>query len=567
MIARSTCRWIAPCLAIALVAVACGDDDDDDGATSAPPAAATPASDAVAPADSGPAGTTGSDATAPSDTDAPAGTAGAPADDRPLDPDATLRFGWTVPATPLDPHTPTSIVAQYPYVAPLYDRLTNLVAGPTLEPMLATEWTAADDGLSMTFTLRDDVTFHDGTPVDAAAVKASLERAMNLPESTVARYFGMVTGIEVVDPLTVRIDTNRPASDLPYVLATSAGSIINPLALDDPDLGTTPNGSGPYVLTGLSLGDRATYEPAADYWDPDAQKVAEIEIIGITDDNARINALRAGEIDGMLSKLGLYDQVSELGDGFDFFSYPSSSIYSLYINQTSPELSDVRVRQALNYAVDREALNDTILYGQCPPVSQPLTDTYSAGYVADLADRYTYDPDEARRLLAEAGAEGLQLDVLFGNGLSPQQDMVQVLQAMFADIGVTLTPSPFDAATQTGEWVTGNHDLYMQVRTGSPTANDYLARSYTIPPGWIGDPVPEFKDLVDPTFDPTMAESEVDADLQEASTIAVEQAFDVFICSVPTQIAYADYVVGADSMGQSDFQGIFDLRYVGIAEH
>ncbi|MDQ0382671.1 ABC transporter substrate-binding protein [Amycolatopsis thermophila] len=496
------------------------------------------------------------------------GNGGSPAGGA-ADPNATLRFGYTVTPTGLDPHVAPSVIAQTPYLFPLYDRLTQITAGPKLEPMVAKAWTFAPDGRSVTFALRDDVSFHDGTPLRADAVKASLDRALTLPASTVKSQLSMISAVTVVDPLTVRIDTNRSAPDLPYALSATAGSIINPKSIGRPDLDRVPDGSGPYVAESVRLGDGVTYKRAPSYWDPRAIKLAGLEIRGITNDNARLSALRSGEIDAMLSKVGQYDKASSLGPGFAFHSYPAAATYAIFLNTAHPVLDRVKVRQALNYAIDRDALNRAVLAGQCPPNGQPLTQVYQgAGYLPSPPVTYTHDVAKAKQLLAEAGVpDGFEMKMLVAAGLSPQDRMAPVVQAQLAEIGVKVTIDSQDAVQAFAMWKPGTTaDAYLQTRTAGPTGAMTLRDSYLLP-GRSPGPMPGgFADAVTAAFDAGLSADQVDHTLQTASTLAVEQPPDVFLCALPTQVAYRSGVVGMDSMGQSDFQGVVDLRYVGMTK-
>lgn len=482
------------------------------------------------------------------------------------DPNGTLRFGFTVAAVPLDPHTAVSSVAQTPYVFPVYDRLTELAVGRDLRPMLATKWTFSADSKQVTFTLREGVKFHDGSPVDAAAVKGSLDRALTLPNSTVKGQLAMVQSVDVVDPLTVLITANRPASDLPYILSNAVGSIISPAGINRPDLDRNPAGSGPYQVTDLRLGDRVSYERAPGYWDPRAQQVARIEIIGITDDNARLSALRSGQVDAMLSKIGQHDQAARLGKGFGLYSYPAASTYAIYLNTGRPNIDNTKVRQALNYAIDREGINTAILDGQCAPQTQPLTPAFSEGYLENPPVRYTHDPVRARQLLAEAGLpNGFDMTMLIGTNLSPQDKMASALQAQLAKIDVRLSIETFDPVQVNGLWRDGKFDSYLQSRVASATealtlSENYLLRSRT--PGPIPSGVAE---AVQRAFDANLPAQERDQTLSQATGMLVSAAQDVFLCGIPVQFAYSDRVIGIDAMGQSDLHGIFDLRYVGIA--
>lgn len=559
-------RLAALALGTVLVVGACGDDDDT---TSTGVADTSTASTVSTPTGAATASTatddTSADVSAVSTTGDGAVTTTAADGDH--DPDATLRVSWTVPPTGLDPHKINNVTGPFPYVTQLYDRLTYLGNGPELQPMLATGWEFSDDALTLTFTLRDDVTFHDGTALDSAAVKASLDRARELPESTVKQYFQMVDSIEAPDPSTVVITTNRPAADLPYTLSGAVGSIINPNALDT-DLETTPAGSGPYELQSITIGDRATFSRAADYWDPDAQKAAVVEISGITDDNARLSALRSGEIDVMYAKLDKYADVSQLDtDEFGFVSYPPANTFSLFVNSARAPLDDLRVRQALNFAIDRQAISDTIMQGQCPPLDQPLPASYE-GHVDDLEDSFTYDPDRARELLAEAGyADGLQLTLLHGVGISPQDAVATAVQAQLADVGINVEVTALEQAEGVTAWRGGEFDLYSQSRVGQPNGALFYRENFITNVFNLGELPPEFVDAVDQGLDPRVPADELTDLVQTATRSAVDNALEVAICERPVQLAYAKYVTGVDTMGMSDVNVLFDTRYLGVLEH
>jgi peptide/nickel transport system substrate-binding protein len=483
-----------------------------------------------------------------------------------IDRNATLRMAWTVPAIPLDPHTPSSATGQAPYISPVYDRLTQIGEGPEAEPMLATAWEFAPDGRSATFTLRDGVRFTDGTALDATAVKASLDRARTLPNSTVKGQFAMVDDVTVVDPRTVRIATNRPAADLPYVLASGAGSIISPAALDSPDLDTVPVGSGPYKVVSVALGDKVVYERNPDYWDPEAQKAAKIELSGIANDNARLSALRSGQVDAILTKIGQYDQASELGGDFGFHSYDKAAqTYDILLNTERPGVDQVKVRQALNYAVDREGLDKGVLDGQCPATTQPITTGYE-GHLDSLPVGYTHDPGRAKQLLAEAGLpNGIDLKIAVPAGLSPQDRLAPALQAQLGEAGFRVTLDSQDSVQVSGQWRPGAPwDGWIHTRIAGPTPAMTLRDNYLASNRFPGPLPQEVRDAVNEAFDPHLSDTDRAARLQDASRVVVEQALDVPLCAVPTQFAYDKKVVGLDGMGVSQYSGVFDLRYVGV---
>ncbi|MFE4503849.1 ABC transporter substrate-binding protein [Rhodococcus sp. NPDC056743] len=434
-----------------------------------------------------------------------------------------------------------------------------------IAPMVATEWDFSEDGREVVFTLRDGVTFTDGAVLDAAAVKSTLDHAKTAAGSTVATTFSMIDSVEVVDAKRVKVIANRPAADLPYVLAGVEASLISPKALDNPDLDVNPVGSGPYVATSVKVGDSATYERREGYWDPAAQLSKTITITGIVDDNARLNALRSGQIDLMISKIGQYPQSSSLGTGYGFFSYPPAQLYTMTMNTDSPEFSDVRVRQALNFAIDREGINSSLLSGQCQVAGQPIVEG-TDGHLSDPPFDYTYDPDRARALLEEAGVNGLTFNTLLGAGLSPQDEIAAALQAQFADIGVTMSAKPVDLVDMTAKFAAKAEPALVNVRVGDPSSAQFLNRNYTVPRLFPGTLPVEFRESLVPAFDPNVSDAERTAALEATSAVVVENAFDVFLCAVSTQFAFSDNVIGAANMGVSHYTGVMDLRYVGIAK-
>ncbi|WP_280490221.1 ABC transporter substrate-binding protein [Nocardia carnea] len=483
------------------------------------------------------------------------------------DPNGHLRVAHTVTTPALNPHKMPSAPAAYPYLAPVYDRLTQMVdkdGALEIAPMVATGWEFTADGREVVFTLRDGITFSDGAVLDAAAVKATLDHAL-AAGSTVATTFSMIESIEVIDPAHVRIVADRPAADLPYVLSGVEASLISPNALDNPDLDVHPVGSGPYVATEVRIGDSATYERREGYWDPTAQLAQKITITGMTDDNARLNALRSGQVDLILSKVGQYPQASALGAGFGYFAYPAAQKYTVQLNIDSPELADVRVRQALNFAVDRQGINASLLNNQCTPSGQPISEE-ADGYLPTPPVDYTYDPDRARALLKEAGVSGLTFTALVAAGLSPQREIADALQAQFAQVGVTMNVKPVDLVEMTAQYAAKAEPAVVNTRVGDPSSAQFLNRNYTVPRLFPGTVPAEFTAALASAFDPDVSAADRSAALQNASAVAVADAFDVYICSVGTHVAFSDKVIGPNDMGVAHYTGVMDVRYVGIAK-
>lgn len=480
--------------------------------------------------------------------------------------EGTLRVAGNVVPNNLDPHQSGNYTVDFPFLSPVYDRLTQVVSGPEVVPMLAEEWTFAEDGRAVDFRLRDDAVFHSGNPVDADAVVGSLERARDPQQSKVSGRFDMVASVQAVDERTVRITTNRPSLDLLSVLATTEAAIVDVVAMANGlDISREGAGSGPYEFDQVRPGDRITYVRHEGYWDPEAQKPARLELIGLPDDNSRLNAFRSGQVDAIKVDPDQYDDLQSVvaQPGFTLHEYPIVQSYVLYLDIGTPGLEDTRVRQALNYAIDRESINSALLNGRCPPLAQPLPAGLD-GHNTGVAELYPYDPDRARQLLKEAGApDNLPIRIIYVAGASPQQEMATAVQAQLREVGVDAQLIPIPAVDAQSTFRTGGYGL-LNIFLSAPTPGQILLTNYLANFRFPTPPSQEFADAVLQSLDPSLSEGERTELYETASGIAAEEAYSVFLCGSPTMIAYTSDTVGMDSLGHADFTSVFDVRYAGV---
>lgn len=354
-----------------------------------------------------------------------------------IDRDATLRFAYQNPITPatFDPHrapsrndlTPLSIT---------YDRLIMLAADGSLEPSLATDWTFSDDGLTLTLTLRDDVTFHDGSVLDATAVQQNLERARDIEGGTQANHLAAVESIDVVSDYELDINLSQEAAQLPASLAEMAGMIINPNAFDSPELDEVGAGSGMYRVREHKKDNQIHYERYEDYWDPEAAAASEIILFVRPDPAARVNAVISGQAD-VAARIG--PQVISQAQNGDVVLYEkeTTEFWHVWMNR-SGILSDQRVRQAVSHAIDREGIVATALNGRGIAAGQPVPEE-SPFFDPDTGnDPYPYDRDRARGLLAEAGADGASIE-LIAYAQPFYQQMNEILQDQLSAVGLDVT--------------------------------------------------------------------------------------------------------------------------------
>ncbi|WP_394289267.1 ABC transporter substrate-binding protein [Microbacterium sp.] len=373
-------------------------------------------------------------------------------------------------------------------------------------PLLAESWESTEDGMSHTFTLKEGVTFHDGTDFNAEAVCANFDRWFNwegLAASEALGYYynklfkGYASNAEDAvykscaadGDTTVTIELNKPFAGFIPALSLPAFAMQSPTALEEyaaDEVGGTaeaptlseyatghPVGTGPYVFEEWAPGEQLTLTANEDYWG-EAGQIDEIIFRVIDDPTARRQALEAGSIDGY-DLVGPADTAALEEDGFTMVSRPPFTILYLAFNQAVEELQDPTVRQALSYAVDKDALISQVLPEGTEKATQFMPDTVN-GYNPDVTT-YEYDPEKAKELLAEAGyTEENPLTLTFNYPVDvsrpympdPEQ-IFTVLSSQLEAVGVVTEP-------ETDAW---NPD-YLDKITASSDHGIHLL-------GWTGD--------------------------------------------------------------------------------
>ncbi|MFB9376293.1 ABC transporter substrate-binding protein [Kineococcus gynurae] len=359
----------------------------------------------------------------------------------------------------------------------IFEGLISNASGSTdLAPSLATEWTAAPDGLSYTFTLQEGVTFHNGEPFDAAAVVANFERWFNFRgvvqgENLAYYYRSIFRGFAVNDddalgePLyagstanpdgTVTVNLTRPFAGFLASLTLPAFSMQETKAIEegngngadgaDPRQNayatTNPVGTGPFKFDEWQRGQQVRLVRNDDYWGEKA-KVATAVIRIIDDGTARRQALENGDIDGY-DLVAPNDVATLKNGGFQVLERPAFNILYIGMNQAQPALADPRVRQAIAHAIDKNA----VISNSLPEGTQPATQFMPSNVVGynDAVTTYDHDPDRARQLLSEAGQSNLQLTFNWPTGVSrpympSPEDIYNSVRPQLEAVGITVTP-------------------------------------------------------------------------------------------------------------------------------
>lgn len=350
--------------------------------------------------------------------------------------DLRMRIGNFLDVRSWDPAL-TDVGFTGPYLSAVYDSLVAVEPDGTPVPALATGWEWSDDLMTLTMTLREGVTFHDGTPFDAEAAVTVLR---HLKDGALSRdAYSNVASFEVAGPHTIRIDMAQRDDSLLYMMGIARSWMVSPKALAAGTLAAEPAGSGPYVLdTARSVpGSEYHFTKVAGHWDTDRYPWDRITISPMLDPTARQNAMLSGQMEIIYGNANDLDQARMMG--WNIAQSPASWV-GLQITDRTGEtfapLADVRVRQAIAHAFDGAGIMQAfsagagVITNQLWVVGGPVNDPA-------LNDRYPQDVARARALPAEAGyPDGLEIRM-------PVAPIFAVMQSIadqaLRDIGITVT--------------------------------------------------------------------------------------------------------------------------------
>lgn len=349
-------------------------------------------------------------------------------------------------------------------------------------PYLAESWEVAPDAASITFELRSDVVFHDGTPLDAAAVIYTFERFQEKgARSPFAGTFANIAAMEAPDSHTVVIRFKEPTTSFLSVISSAYAGIISPTAAEaaGDDFGANPVGSGPYQLASWQPGVSVTLTRNSDYaWAPslyDNQGPPHIETLVfevVPDTATQLAALQAGEVDMIFVNQPGHLALLQQDEDIVLTQVPLNGLVWLGFNCVKPPFDDVAVRQALAHAVDKDEILEAALGGIGEPAFAPLPSTLPGFDPALKEHELGYDPDRAKALLAEAGfaqgdhgawardGEPLRATLLTSTR-PPNQAVATVLQSQLAAIGVPVEIQALEAAAAMEAAAQGQFDLLL----------------------------------------------------------------------------------------------------------
>lgn len=440
-----------------------------------------------------------------------------------------------------------------------YEPLIRENADGTFTGGLAESWQyVGDDNTTFEMTLRPDATFADGTPVTAESVVDTINYYVATP-GTLHSVIDDLTSVEAVDDDTVRVVYGSPTPILPYVFSqmTNYGNVISPAGLADPEkLGTATFGAGAYVLDANATvsGDRYTFTKNPEYWNPDSQHYSKVVVRVIGDAQTALSAVKTGQVN--VSTVTTQSQVAEAKSAsIDILDGKPLSIVVWLMDrngQVDPAMADVRVRQALNYAIDRDAIAKAL--GEAyAPLSQFVAPG-GIGYADSLTDAYAFDAEKAKALLKEAGVgDGFELSFAT-NTDNRDAEVSQVLVEQWAAVGVTANLTTYN--NQPGEMFGDIADGQVAAITFALNANittqqSLLTQQSVFNPFGLSSPD------VDSAYAALAlaAQSDVQAKAEDVSTAISADAWFAPVVSVDSYV----FGKGVADLGVLSADGVLDI--------
>ena len=388
---------------------------------------------------------------------------------------ATLRIAIQEDPDQLDPARATTYGARVVF-ASLCDKLVDIAPDLSISPMLATSWEWGADNKSLTFTLREGVKFHDGTPFNAEAVKFNIERAKTLPESARKGELASVETVEVIDPLKVRLNLSAPNVALLVNLTDRAGMMISPSAAqkEGNTFGTQPVCSGPFSFTQRQQRDFIELTKFNDYWNASNIHYGKVIYTYIEDATVRLARLRAGDIDIAERIVPTDIDTVKQDPNLSLYAIPGLGTVHLHRGlKETPYTTDPRIREAFELAIDRNIINQVSNNNQYV-VDNQLIPTSSPYHVKEFPFP-ARNVERAKELLKEAGQTNVSVEIMSANTLADTRTG-QIIQSLAREAGFDVKLAPLEGATAIDRYIKGEFEIYIGNWSGrgDPDANVYL---------------------------------------------------------------------------------------------
>ena len=490
----------------------------------------------------------------------------APASDEGDGGDATFSIAVGIDPDTFDPAGQTTTTVQN-MVDYMVETLVTVDEEGEVSGKLAESFETSDDGLTVTLGLQQDVVFHDGTTFDAEDVVFNLERITD-PNLTVplGSPFDVIDTVTAVDESTVEIGLTRPSPGFLSALSVTTAGMVSPESItadgNTNDNYQRPVGTGPYTYGDYTAGESVTVEKFADYWGEEPYYDTVVFRI-VPEAATRESLLLAGQVDMIILPPVSDIESLQSNDDVEVLLAESDRTIFIALDFQDPLLSNKEVRQALNYAVDKEAIVDNVLFGAAEVLDAPMAPSLF-GYCE--TGSYDYDPDKARQMLAEAGAEGATLDLLTPSGRYVQDaQAAEAIAGYLREVGleVNVTTSDFPSFLSRVNAPHTENTVDMHLLGWAPAYLDadfqmQMFRQATHPPAGLATSFytnPQVEELL------AQADVETDPDTREqlycdASQVIWDDAPWIFLWTQSFPIVHSTDVTGIGSTPTEKFDAI-----------
>ncbi|TPW33384.1 ABC transporter substrate-binding protein [Martelella alba] len=429
---------------------------------------------------------------------------------------ATLRMAWSQDATGLDPHKQTAF-SSIRLLELVYEPLLRTDSDLNLAPAVAKSWAFSDDGKTLTFKLDPNAKFSDGSPVTPADVKASFTRILDEATGASARSnFLSIESIDTPDDETVVFNLSQPDVPLLTAMASINAAIVPAKAIADGTIGTAALGSGPFELKDWEPNAKEVLVENPN-WAGGKTGVDEIDISVLPDETAILAALRTDQVDFALINDPLVATLVPKEKNLTLNREPVLSYHVLQLNADRGAMQDVKVRQAISCAVDRQDVLDAALLGE-GKVTGPLT---MPAYASDPSTLFCYTPDldKAKQLMAESSSpDGFDAKVIVATGEPPTAIAeAQVLQSQLAKIGIKLDIESMELNVYVDRWLKGDFDMAVALNGGRTDPYTMYNRYWT-----KAGNLQKVAHYIDDDLDNLMQEGRVETDPAKRKAIFAE---------------------------------------------
>lgn len=443
---------------------------------------------------------------------------------------ATLRVGMQDDPDALDPATSGTYAGRIVFSA-MCDKLVDIDAKLEIVPQLATDWTWNADGTEITFTLRDGVTFHDGTPFNAEAVKFNIERMKSLQDSKRKGELSPIDTVTVVDPAHVTFKLKSAFAPLLAVLSDRAGMMVSPAAAGEgKEFSAAPVCAGPYKFKERRARDVISLEKFDGYWNATAIGYDDVQYLYIPDSTVRLSRLQAGDLE-VAERVAPTDLGAvRANQSLALHTSPGLAVSHLMINigngekAGNPLSKDARLRQAFELSIDRNVINKVAFAGEFLADNQmvpPSSAFYSKSHPIPARDI-----DKAKALIAEVGSDAPVVEITYENSLADGR-VAQIIQSMAGEAGFQVELVPLETASAVERYLAGNFQAYIGNWSGRADPDPTLFSFFAT------DGSQNVNKYSNPEMNKVLGEARQSADVEKRKGL-YEKATGIYLADLPT---------------------------------